>query len=501
MKNRYIQNPTEAIAKNSINLREAQSESMTDPIALGVGALGQLAMSYGISQGGVGAIPGVSKGVGDLSNQALMMMSQFGYGGIVDDQRPVNVEGKEVISKPDGTSVEMKGLSHDEGGIDVMLGLGDKVFSDRIEKDGKTMAEREKARQNRMKKFAKLMEKAGNDPVLKRSAKRTEENAAKEEESDLAMQTVVKELMKGKLSQPQQEETAAFGIDPNALFGSLKTLNFDGVPDFTGTSNDLHPDTNENNGFGILNPITPGKTQNKTSSNNFATGQSVSMQSENIGNLPGENNPINDQMGMSLGDSVGIGGNIFSAIAPLVNTMNSRATDTPNVNAFANAGEDSLAALDQAKGITKQQQDSMLQLLMNQMNGAKRTGRNGARGINTQRAMDLSADQGMNDALIKAFAQFSGQNIDIQEKLSSTEMMQDQIVMRGEQARDAADRADKDNYYTNKAENINGIGKGIQQTGKDLNQVKQNELVMKMLNQMSEYFKLDKNGNIINKED
>jgi hypothetical protein len=198
--------------------------------------------------------------------------------------------------------------------------------------------------------------------------------------------------------------------------------------------------------------------------------------------------------GMSGGDMLGIGGNMFSSIAPYLNTLKNRAGDTPNVNSFENFGQDALSANDQSQTYVKGQKDNALMRSERGANTARRSGRNSARGVNTMRALNLATEQNKNIADNAIFDNFSKQMMQLLGQRSGLENLQDQAVMGGEQGRDLADRQDRDIFYTNLAKNLTGMGEGIQQTGKDLNQTSQNEIMMNMLNMLSENFGINKKG-------
>jgi hypothetical protein len=73
------------------------------------------------------------------------------------------------------------------------------------------------------------------------------------------------------------------------------------------------------------------------------------------------------------------------------------------------------------------------------------------------------------------------------------ENQQDQAVMQGEDARRIADRHDKDQYYTNKGKGLEGIGRSVQQLGKNVGQIDQNQMLMEFLKM------LDTNGLLVKK--
>ncbi len=61
------------------------------------------------------------------------------YGGEANSQ--IEVEDDEVLETPMGSVSKVSGASHEQGGVDVNVPDGTKIYSDRIKIDGKTMAE------------------------------------------------------------------------------------------------------------------------------------------------------------------------------------------------------------------------------------------------------------------------------------------------------------------------------------------------------------------------
>ena len=85
-------------------------------------------------------------------------------------------------------------------------------------------------------------------------------------------------------------------------------------------------------------------------------------------------------------------------------------------------------------------------------------------------------------------------------KQAGFENEQDKVVMAGEDEKDQRDRKDRDNYYTQLAQDIATKGQGIQQLGKMSNQIKKNEVSENLLNATSKGYKVDNNGNITLKD-
>lgn len=205
--------------------------------------------------------------------------------------------------------------------------------------------------------------------------------------------------------------------------------------------------------------------------------------------------------GPTFGDSIGLVGNLVSSYLPYFNTLKNRAEDTPNVNSFENYGEDGLIALDKARQYVESQRDKNLQDLNLARNSSIKRNRNSVRGINNLRALDLAVDQASNKQQTNIYDTFSKQMMTLATKQADLENQQDKIVMTGEYNRDLADRQDMDNFFTQLAQNYVGMGTGLQETGKDLNAIKRDDVQMELINQMSKYgITVDKNGKLKTKK-
>lgn len=439
----YIQSPNEALIENDIALARAKDKSNNNALAQSLGIFGNMALQYGTSM--TGGTSGIGEGMGEGFKNIFGNKAAFGgpVGGV-----NVEVEGKEVGETPNGQLINFKGPSHEDGGININLPEGTEIFSDRIKVKGKTMAERKIIREKKLTTLEKLLNKNGNDIVIKNSIKRTQENNKKEEEKDQRLQDIV-----GGMEQLAQFAygTGKEGVQKLAVGGTVGDF-------FT-------------NIFG-----------------------------EEEKDLPSENKNIPNFTG---GDILGLAGTMYSAFAPMNNTQSNRAGDTPNVNLFEDFGNDSLDKIDQAKTYVSGQRDKALTDLETSRTRSTVNNRKSARGVNTQRALDLASDVNTNNAQNDIYDNFSKQMMQLLSQQAGFENQQDQAVMTGEQQRDLADRQDRDNYYTQMAEDISTKGQGIQMMGKMFNENKANTAAEQAVNDSSINFKYtngvltDKAGNVV----
>ena len=525
--NYKIETPNEALVDYQLLTARAKAQVESDPLLNTMQMIGNTAMGIGSSMGGFGNSIG-----GQAGEAGLMALSNFAYGGDTGVSE-VEVEGEEVAETPNGQLLDINGPKHENGGVDAIFPDGTTIYSDRIKVDGKTLAQRKKERE---KKEGKIEKKAGGrkgieDYLTKTTSEKTLRNIEKEEVNDLKVQEQVGAMMK------QEEEGKQM-----AKWGDLFTGFFDGekgndkLSDFLGklvgnkTNGVTTPDdagyakvkadfkTDTNKDFadltmgindedftsasrpkGEYNPesIIGAENLRNTPTEGMTFAADSPAPIDVIGsNVEGEGAPT---AGLSTGDIIGMLGTGFSAKSALDNVNANRASDTPNVNSFKDFGQDALDKLDQAKTYLGGQEAKALKdaELSGRTNRAR--ARSSARGINTMRATDLANEQVLQQTKASIKDMFAKQMMAMLSKEAGFENMQDQAVMSGEAGRDDADRRDKDQYYTNRGKALEGVGRAVQQTGKDLNVNKGNQLSLNLLNEMFQSGYIDKNGNIIKK--
>lgn len=456
----YMSSPSEELAEDHINKTKAEYEAQSNPLLMGMEFLGTTLLTQGLK--GAGIDPTMAVGVDQMTKQ-------FSNGGKA--QGKVEVEGEEVYETASGKTGEFKGAKHEQGGIDVNLDEPTNIFSDRILVQGKTMAERKKNRLNKIKKLEKQLANNPTDKATKNTYERTLASLNNEEEKDLKTQEVISSLV-------GTQGEAMFGLNGDIGFFDL----FKKDKSHQGTNPLIDYDAIDKD-FSNLS------TDNIDASTNGATKMDQSSTSEGgfMDTLSKMFAPSDEANTNTTGNALSIAGNLFSGITPLLTTLKNRATDTPNTNEFKNFGKDAIDANIQAQSYVEGVKSNALKDTDRTNIAAKRRARKSSRSVNTQRATDLVSDQSTNQANESIQDNFANQMMQLLTQKSGLENQQDQVVMQGEQARDLADRKDKDNFYSNKSQNLATLGQAVQQTGKDLNQAEQQEVMMKILNQLSKY--------------
>lgn len=446
--------------------------------------------------------------------------------GIVDENVNVELEGKEMIETPIGNVEEIQGPSHEQGGVPASLPEGTKVYSDRIKVQGKTLATRKKHRDILAKKMEKILDKDSTNQILKNTALRTLSNISKEEVSDLELQEQIdmqQEMVDstnagmemaygGTTKKMYQNGTGPGGVDPinqiqpgqGPISGNI-SVDVGSIP-FQGEDSFLNQlslmDTVNNMNFGDGMQVDELQATDETMTPNYSgvdpiTGTLIPMDFPGLPtevpglNNPAENAPQNNQSNtgydFTLGDTMGFAGNFLGGIGPLATTILNRGGDTANINAFKNYGKEGLQTLQGTKGLMGQVRDQQLSDLELQETEQYNRMANSARGVNTLRGLNQAVFAGgqrargaINNSYAQQMAQILGQE-------AQMENQQDQMVMQGEQARDLADRQDRDNYFTQLGQNLANMSEFMQSTGKNLNQLEYNKNFLAAANELSKY--------------
>lgn len=438
----YIPDPNEALLENQQNLAQAKYEAASNPWLMGMDMVGQTAMQYGMSEaGGLGGVADQTKG----AFKTMFGKKAMGTGPEGTEQVPIEAEGGEVIEGPGGKTAEIKGPKHAQGGVPMEVPEGTKVFSQQLKIDGKSMADRKKARESKMKKLQKKVDNDKSDLLSKETFKRTKVQTELEEQQDLELQGFAAQLDEvydfamgtGKYGvQKMNIGTGPNGAVPNPFGGMLGNV-------LLGAQNTVQPEVAKKEGF----------------------------------QLPD----------LTGGDLLGMAGGIYGGIAPMLNTKNNWADTDPNENMYAGFGEDALKTNQEAGQMLDAQQDRGLKELNVDSAGAINRARSGARGVNQARAMELGVFSKTNDAKSALFDNFSKMMMANLDKKAQLENLQDEAVMGGAATADIANRADKDNYYSNLGADKVNMAQMIQNMGKNLNVSQGNKDFLELLPDMSMY--------------
>ena len=471
--------------------------------------------------------------------------SQFAKGGTIGNPK-VEVEGQEVAELPNGQVGEFQGPSHEDGGIKMNLPEGTDIYSKRIKVEGKTMAERKLARERKIESLMKLIEKNPLDKTLKQTLKKVQENNDFLDEKDMLIQNTlhsynqgIKRAYGGTLEDEEEddeelnddfsyadytddeEEEDDFYYDDEEeesedesymyeeeeedyddedeeneeeykMGGTVKKYLTGGLI----LDEDTDPRNNSSNYVdlnSVIDPLTLSILKNKNilDVNNITkTVEPTDSGVEKSTTTPEKEGFSLDNLfeNISLGDAIGMAGSLKGAYTGKKNTLANRASDNPNINYFKDYGKEGLETLKGAKGVFQSTRDANLEDINRERTGIIKRNNNSARGINTQRALNLASDSKITDAKNKVYQDYANKLSSMLLKQSDLENQQDLRVMAGEAQRDMNDRKDKDNFYTQLGIDEQSIATGIQKFGKNLNKGLERKLNAQALSMLSKWF-------------
>lgn len=505
-----VDSPSQDLEQFKRITEDAIMGSMYDPTVMGLKGLGTTLTSTGMSM----AMQGIDQDFGGLEgfigqtreklggkpyiNKILpgAQVTKAALGGVMG--KNIEAEGKEVIEVPGGMPMELRGPSHENGGIDMTVPEGTEVYSKRLKgEDGKTFAARKKAREKEIMKISKLLEKNPTDKNLKKTLDKIKANNDALDKKDLSQMEFVKNFIEGP-SQSQEEKFALGGYADG-----LPIPNFLQIPEWF-----IDPTKKGFNKKGVFTPnILAGLTSTQNYINNTAdqpvngvppTVQPSALNEATTATTTNEQPKesfLNNLLGSTTpGDILGMAGNLYGAFGGLQNTLNQRAAETPEVNQFRDFGKEALKTIQGQYAFLDDSRDNQLQDLELSRTGTINRNNNSARSVNTLRALNLATDAQANDTKGQLQNQYAQQVLGVMGQEASQRNAMDQVVMTGETRRADNEVRNKDSFYSNMAKNIASVGAGVALTGKSLNDMKEREATLEILKNANPNFYVDAKG-------
>ena len=490
-----VATPSEELAKAQRVSQQAHFGAMLDPTVAGLRGVGNMMISTGMSM----ASKGMSQN-GDMSGIGGFLQDNMGTinslvgagqsasyyhaaGGVVNNKN-INAEGGEVIETPGGQPQELQGPSHSQGGINMQVPSGTEIYSDRLKgADGKTMAERKKLREKQISKIEKLLQKNPNDSALKKTLEKIKQNNDFLDKQDLSQMQFVKDLV----NQTQSEHFKLGGY----------VQNNNPLPVYKTRFNYNTEDPNQ-----VLEPLINPFTQipQEQIQNRIQSGD---IPNPGKSQIPKIVTPDKEQFsldkylgGTTLGDMLGMGANLFGANAQMKNTLANRNATPLEQNAFKNFGDQALKKIQSQYGLLDDIRDNQLQDAERNRQGTIARNNNSARGINTQRALNLATDSSMNELKAGIYNQYASNVIKITKEEATQMDRNDQMRMTGEEKRAERELQNTDSFFSNMAKNISDKYRGIGETGKSLNKIKEREVTQKNIEEQLELLKKGTDGEL-----
>lgn len=425
--------------------------------------------------------------------------SNFAVGGVV----PIEAEGQEVVQTPDGAVGQLQGPSHEQGGMDMNVPAGTKIYSDRLKLDGKTMQQRKLKRERQLEKISKLLEASPADKILKNTVNRTKTVLELEDAQDMAIQNAAQEIYSGNQKFAVGGEVPPSYADYMNRRYVTQPIN---IPFEEGYMAGMAPNViNQTPGINtdlalngrVGNPLSSGIDTSKALA---GTGGPDANLAGVSGSTPAAG-PQAYAGQLTAGDYVGMAGSLFAGVAPLINTLNNRKGDKPNINRFLGYGHEALDVNQDSQDYVDQMRSHQLTDLDTSVNAQAMGNRNSAQSVNTLRALDSITAMGKQKAKNSINDSFSNQMLGLLGQRTQLLNDKDAKEMQGEMNRDVEDKADRDAFFTAKGENLSNLGTQVQNLGRSFNISHSNKVDSKLISQLSKYgLDFDEDGNLISKK-
>ena len=176
---------------------------------------------------------------------------------------------------------------------------------------------------------------------------------------------------------------------------------------------------------------------------------------------------------------LGMGANLFGPMAQMNNTLENRSATPVEQNWFKDYGKQALSKIQDQYGLLDDIRDNALSSLEKDRAGSISRNNASARSINTQRALNLATDAAINNNKSDLYSKFAQSMLGVKSQEAAQMDRNDQMRMSGEDKRAERELQNTDNFFNNMAKNISDKYRGIGETGKAINDIKEREVTQK----------------------
>lgn len=517
-----VRSPDETLAENQHRWADARDKAAN---STAVRVLQGLSDVTGLI--GAGAQAYASGNWSGFSNRLVDAVNRYDTGGMV----PVEVEGQEMFETPQGQTGTFVGPSHEEGGMPVAMPEGTKIYSQRVEEQGQSMAERKRRRDAALRNAELELERRPTDPIAKRTLKRIQEINAEEDARDMEVQSLLHEATHQiadsfRTGGVVDERTGRYIIGlPRPKFSEQSPYEYEQgdeyFPELAQQRMRLHRklangvnDAQTKRAFMDRAPVLPPQPVNTFSdklamSGNSALGGSGAQYMQTIRNQSGKiakqlyqederrraiERAALDNAKEGVGSTAMGVGDIIKAYAHINavneaerNQLNYEASQQPFRNQYRNFGNNAIAEAEAQKPYIQQQLDNQLKQLRLQTNADKTRMRNTAGSVNTLRALDVASEEQHQTGVANAYQQAYQQMQAVRQHLAALQNERDAKVMAGEDDRDLNQREQEAQNYKNRDTIIASRHKALESIGTIANNFQQNKATQDLLNRYSKY--------------
>lgn len=459
-------------------------------------AIRKNAIDFALKRRGEGLSP-----FAELPEELGMHANAFQYpgmgyatGGQVTQQQ-VEVEGQEMFELPNGQVGKFTGPSHEMGGIPVTLPTGTDIYSKRLKgEDGKTMAKRKEARTKERKTLEDKMKKYPGDKLLKQTYERLVAAQDAIDHKDMQEMEAFKQLTESGLVEPNGKKFSNGGKITSRYADLLSTFK-----QFAGTINPIGDPIDLSTATIGGKPSVPTTTPIETTPTTTPTTTTEQTTQEATTNASRGSLLGGLGLDFTMGDGLGLIGNSMSALQPLQSARHAASMNTPNVNHYEGVGDRSLSKIESQKKFLDDFRTSAIQDILDRRATNMAQSRSSSRGVNQMRATDLAAYQSAEQSVSQADQAYLQQMMQATSQEAQFLQQQDSALAQARTQVDDLNRQDLASTLSEVAQAKQDVWKGLANTGKTLNQAKENRVQLDLLSQMSNQFGVDKNGKVYGK--
>ena len=420
------------------------------------------------------------------------------YGGSMNTI--AEVEGGEVIQAPGSKARRVYGRKHEDGGVVINAPVGTKVFSDRLEIDGKSMAKRKEARDKLVANMERRFNADPTNKILRSTIERQHEVLSMEEEQDMALQEFANEMY----ATPEVEmPTAAYGDSGlgeedewlnQSLYGNY-------IPN--AVSDDFRLGLNIPSGNTLetyyARQANRKRLPAEIDTSMFGDGiesygsTTITKAPPNAGGVtvtprtytPPDDTPPPYKLG--IGDYLGMTGNVLGPTLGLFNTEAMRKASKPRINRYVGVGQRAIDNWRNAQDYAYTDFAEDVRDIDTRYNTLDYQQRTGASSVNTLRGLQSAVTQMRTDAKLKARGLYGNRMTELLGREAQATMEQDLREATGQTAVDEGNIADMDAYFNARGDNFQDIAAGLQRVGAGFNRARENQTNLNLISQLSKY--------------
>lgn len=383
-------------------------------------------------------------------------------------KRKVEIEGKERLEFPNGMTMQAQGPSHENGGIQMELPVGTRVYSKRLKRDGKSMADRHEQRERQVRRAYRQVESNPFDLAKENTLRRVVEQTQIQDIEDMQIQEqrAMEKEMKcgGKVKMGKGGRVRyAYGSGPvgipqafNPLFQSIQDNVYGPFQDPYLANAQPTP---------VVNTFQKYLDKTGEKNMNYAMNAVPYMPQEQpqAAQRPGFGQTVGN-IARALGPAMGPAGAAIGMLGPLASTIINRLGDKQNESFYEDFGRQGLATNARSMRNLSSARTQGLQDLRLAQAGADSQSFGSVNTARSSRQLNVANTMRSQTQLNRNYLDALDQSMQNRSQLQN---QRDQVVMQGRERADIANVQDRDQFYTNLSSNLSNLGTGLMTTARN----------------------------------